>query len=236
MKIVLLLLLTIPLTIFAGLYWLNDRQFYIISMLILVQAFLPFIYHFENRKPAARELVIVAVMCAIGVAGRGAFFMLPQFKPMVALVVISGAALGAERGFLIGAVTLWVSNMFFGQGPWTPWQMFALGLVGLFAGLIFYNSRGSENKKKRLLPIVLYGGFATLFIYGGIMNFAGVLIFQPQPTAQMFWLAFVVGLPFDLVHAVATVVFLSFTARPIMEKLDRIIKKYGILDKINENS
>jgi hypothetical protein len=82
-------------------------------------------------------MVIIAVLCGIAVAGRAAFFMLPQFKPVVAIVIIAGASLGAESGFIVGALSGFVSNFIFGQGPWTPWQMFAFGMIGFIAGLLF---------------------------------------------------------------------------------------------------
>ena len=86
---------------------------------------------FEGRKPKSkRTFTIIAVLCALGIAGRAAFFMLPQFKPVLALTIIAGVALGGETGFLVGAITMLVSNIMFSQGPWTPWQMFAMGIIG----------------------------------------------------------------------------------------------------------
>ena len=98
---------------------------------------LPFFLVFESRKPQARELVLIATLCAVAVAGRSAFFFLPQFKPVAAFIILAGAAFGGETGFLVGAVTMLCSNMFFGQGPWTPYQMFAMGLIGFLAGVLF---------------------------------------------------------------------------------------------------
>jgi energy-coupling factor transporter ATP-binding protein EcfA2/uncharacterized membrane protein len=219
-----IILITMSLTIYFGVSVLNDRRFHFISMLILIQAMLPFALTFERRKPAARELVIIAVLCAIGVAGRGAFFMLPQFKPVVAVVIIAGVALGGHAGFLVGALTAFVSNMFFGQGPWTPWQMFALGLIGLLAGLLFHKKRNDVNR----MVLALFGGFAAFVVYGGIMNPAGVILFQPNPTLGMLLFSFVYGLPFDLVHAAATVAFILLISKPLLEKLGRIRVKYGI--------
>ena len=74
---------------------------------------------FEGRKPQARELVVIAVLCAIGVAGRAAFFMLPQFKPVAAVVIISGIAFGGKR-VLTGAMTMLLSNIMYSQGPGHP--------------------------------------------------------------------------------------------------------------------
>lgn len=221
-----IILIAIPLTIYIGIYYLGDRKYYFISMLIILETMLPFVMMFEGRKPQARELITVAVLCAIGVAGRTAFFMLPQFKPVVAIVIISGLAFGGEAGFLVGAVTGFVSNMFFGQGPWTPWQMFAFGIIGFLAGILFRKGILRRNT----IALCIFGGLATFFIYGGIMNPAAVLMFQAKPTVQMFYLAYIKGIPFDLIHATATVTFLYFVARPMLEKLDRIKVKYGLME------
>jgi len=180
---------------------------------------------FERRKPQARELVVIAVLCGIGVVGRTAFFMLPQFKPVVAIVIIAGVAFGGEAGFLVGAMTGFVSNMFFGQGPWTPWQMFAFGIIGFLAGVLFRKGLLLRSR----FSLCVFGGFATFLIYGGLMNPAMVLMLQSSPTRAMFLAAYLQGIPFDLVHAFATVVFLVVAARPMLEKLDRIKVKYGLV-------
>ncbi len=222
-----LILLTIPLTIYFGYYFLGDRKYYFISLMIILQSMVPFVLVFEGRKPQARELVIIAVLCAIGVAGRTAFFMLPQFKPVAAIVIIAGVAFGGETGFLVGAVTAFVSNMFFGQGPWTPWQMFAFGIIGFVAGVLF--KKGLLVRSRAALSV--YGGLSAFVIYGGIMNPSIVLLYQSEPTLPMFLAAYLQGIPFDLVHAVATVLFLAVAARPMLEKLDRIKVKYGLIEE-----
>ena len=221
-----IILFTIPLTIYLGIHLFNDRRFYFIAMLIILQTMLPFMLVFESRKPQAREIIVIAVLCAIAVAGRSAFFMLPQFKPVVAIVIIAGVAFGGEAGFLVGAMTGFVSNMFFGQGPWTPWQMFALGIIGFLAGILFRKGLLSRSTES----LAVFGGFATFIIYGGIMNPASVVIWQPNPTPGMFLAAYLQGIPFDLVHAVATVTFMIIVAQPMLEKLDRIKVKYGLVD------
>ena len=166
------------------------------------------------------------MLCAIAVAGRTAFSMIPQFKPVAAIVIIAGVCFGGEAGFLVGAVTGFVSNMFLGQGPWTPWQMFAFGLIGLFAGILF--RKGIINKSKASLCI--YGGLSTLIIYGGIMNPASVLMQPLSPNFAMIISAYLTGIPFDLIHAASTVIFLLVLSKPMIEKLERIKTKYGLLE------
>ena len=224
---VLLILLAIPLTIYIGVFYLQDRKYYFISLLIILETMIPFCMVFETRRPQARELVIISVLCAIAVAGRAAFFMIPQFKPVVALVIIAGVCFGGETGFLVGAVTGFVSNFFFGQGPWTPWQMFAFGIIGFIAGILF--QKGLLRKTKASLCI--FGAFATFIIYGGIMNPSTVIMSQDKLNFTMINAAYISGIPFDLVHAASTAFFLWFISEPMIDKLDRIKVKYGLIER-----
>jgi energy-coupling factor transport system ATP-binding protein len=221
-----MILLLIPLTIFVGYYYLGDRKYYFISLLIILETMLPFALVFESRKPQARELVVIAALCAIAVAGRAAFFMLPQFKPVVALVIITGVAFGGEAGFLVGAMTAIVSNMFFTQGPWTPWQMFAFGIIGFIAGVLFRKGIISRGR----VALSVFGALAAFVIYGGVMNPAMVLMYQSAPTKALIFAAYLQGIPFDLVHAAATVLFMLLISQPMLEKLDRIKTKYGLVE------
>ena len=221
-------LLLIPLTLFVGVFYLERQQYALVAVLVLVECMLPFFMVFEGRRPQARELVIIAVLCAISVAGRAAFFMLPQFKPVMAMTIISGVALGGESGFLVGALSMLVSNMFFSQGPWTPWQMFCMGIIGFLAGVLFRKgwlrrSRGS---------LCVFGAFCAIVIYGGIMNPASVLMWANADTLtwKVLLTYYVTGFPMDCIHAAATVFFLWIAAEPMLEKLDRIKLKYGLME------
>lgn len=223
------ILVLIPACIIFGIVVLDDRQYYLISLLILAVTILPFFLVFESRRPMARELVTISTLSAIAVAGRAAFFMLPQFKPVTAIVIITGVTLGPEAGFLVGAVSGFVSNFFFGQGPWTPWQMFCFGIIGFLAGILV---------QKRLLchkrwALCLFGGAATLLIYGGIINIGSVIMFSGTLSWKTLLAAYASGLPFDLVHAASTVIFLFFLANPMIEKIQRIQVKYGLLEPEN---
>ncbi len=220
-----LILLVIPAVIATGVFVLNDRQYYLIALAIVVCTLLPFLLVFEHRRPKARELVVLAVLTAIGVAGRGALFMIPQFKPVTAIVIITGVTLGPEAGFLVGAMTGFTSNFFFGQGPWTPWQMFAFGIIGFLSGIVF-RSPGL----RRLPLLVVFGALATFVVYGLIMDTATILMFYPEPTWRLAWITYGSGVPMNAVHAAATVVFLVVLARPMIEKIERVQIKYGLIE------
>ncbi|WP_171687128.1 ECF transporter S component [Paenibacillus planticolens] len=221
----LLILIVIPATMAIGIYVLDDRKYYFISLLIILYTMVPFAMVFEKRKPQARELIVIAVLAAIAVAGRGAFFMLPQFKPVVAIVIIAGVCFGAEAGFLVGAAAGFVSNFFFGQGPWTPWQMFCFGLIGFVAGILFQKGW----LKKSRLSLCLFGGLSTLIIYGGIINLGSLMMVSTTLTWEGLLAVYISGFWFDMVHAVATVFFLFVISGPMIEKLERIKIKYGLI-------
>ena len=222
----LLILLLIPLTLFVGVYYFDGRKYYFISLLILLECMLPFFLIFEGRKPQARELVLIAVLVALNVAGRAAFFMLPEFKPVVAMTILAGVAFGGETGFLVGAMTMLVSNMLFSQGPWTPWQMFSMGIIGWLAGVLY---RKGVLRRGRL-SLCIFGVIASTVIYGGIMNPASALMWSNTINWKIILSYYVTGLPVDLVRAVATFIFLWLGAEPMLEKLDRIKTKYGLAE------
>lgn len=221
-------LLLIPVTLFISVFYLTRQQYGIVSMMVLLECMMPFFLVFEGRRPQARELVVIAVLCAISVAGRAAFFMLPEFKPVMAMTIISGVALGGESGFLVGALSMLVSNIFFSQGPWTPWQMFSMGLIGFLAGVLF--RKGLLRRTRGSLCI--FGVFCAIIIYGGIMNPASVLMWTNASTLTWETLLtyYVTGFPVDCIHAAATIFFLWIAAESMLEKLDRIKLKYGLME------
>lgn len=219
-----MILLLIPLTLFLGYYFLGNRKYYFISLLVVLETMLPFFLIFEGRRPQARELVVIATLCAIAVAGRAAFFFAPEVKPVAAIVIISAVALGAEAGFLVGAVSMLASNMFFVQGPWTPFQMFAMGLIGFLAGAIF------RRLPRERLALCIYGGVSVFFLYGIIMNTYSVFQVQSHVTWGMILVSCAMGMPMDAVHALSTVVFLALAGPALLDKLERIKVKYGLIE------
>ena len=119
----LVFLLLIPATLYLGTR-LPGRGYYITSTLIIMELMVPFFLAFEGRKPQARELVVVAVMAAIAISSRVAI-PIPHFKATFAVIILAGIAFGPETGFMVGAITAFASNFFYGQGSFTPWQIMA---------------------------------------------------------------------------------------------------------------
>jgi len=201
-----------------------DEQYMLISFALVLVAMLPFFIRFELRGIQARELVLLALLAAIAAVSRVPFAPLPSVQPTSFVIIASALAFGAESGFLIGAIAALVSNMFLGQGPWTPWQMFAWGMIGWTAGLL--NRRGVLASRRWLL---LLFGFAWGFVFGWIMNFWSVTglvaLHDWSAVAAMYAASFY----FDLAHALSNVFFLALFARPWLNILQRFKRKYGLL-------
>ena len=216
-----------PILLFILVSRYHGRQYLMFSLFIVLYAMIPFFMVFEGRKPQPREMMVISVLAAIGVAGRAAFYMIPNFKPIAAVVIITGVSFGGEAGFLVACIIMLVSNMFMGQGPWTLWQMFAYGMIGFLAGILF---RKGVLKPKRI-SLCIYGFLSVFFIFGGIMNPASILMSYGYITKSSLIAYYISGAPVDLVHAASTVIFLWFMSKPMLEKLERIKKKYGLIER-----
>ena len=119
-----------------------------------------------------------------------------------------------------------VSNMFFGQGAWTPWQMFAMGIIGWLAGVLY---RKGVLRRSRI-SLCIFGVIASTVVYGGIMNPASALMWAHTINWNIIKSYYLTGVPIDLVRAIGTFVFLWLGAEPMLEKLDRIKVKYGLAE------
>lgn len=212
----------IPLVIWFGVWLFNDRKYNVISMAIALLSCIPFFIRFEKGKSGAREIVVIAVMTAFSVIGRLIFSPIPGFKPVTAITIIAGIALGAESGFMVGSLTAIVSNIFFGQGPWTPFQMFVWGILGFLSGLIFYKKQTSN--RFILAVIGLVGGIA----YSMLMDIWTTLSMEGTFNISRYLFYISSSFPFMAIYAVSNVVFLFVLAKPFLEKLNRIKTKYGI--------
>ncbi|MGE8203803.1 ECF transporter S component [Heyndrickxia sp. NPDC080065] len=219
----LIFFIVIPLTICVGVVLFNDRKYNIISILIAFLSCIPFFLAFEKRKPQPREMMCISVMTGISVAGRFAFAMIPGFKPVTAITAITGFSFGPEAGFLTGAMSAIVSNIFFGQGPWTPFQMFTWGLLGFIAGLL-----GKAGISRSKIVLVLYGIFSGI-LFSFCMDIWFVVSIDGLFNWKRYTIAIASAIPFTITYAVSNVIFLLLLTKPIEEKLMRIKIKYGLM-------
>lgn len=219
-------LLLVPITILIAWKYF-DRNYYVTSLLIIMYSMVPFFTMFERRKPQARELVTVAVMCAIAVASRAAFIWFANFKPILAIIIITGVALGAEAGFLTGALSMLVSNMIFGQGPWTPWQMFAFGLAGFLSGILY---RIGVVKKSKV-SLCIFGAFLMMCLVGPILDTSTFFMAATTVNKESILTTYMMGLPINAMQSVATVITLWLFSKPLFEKMDRLKMKYGMMEE-----
>ena len=220
-------LLLIPVTLFVGTR-LSGRGYYITGTLIIVELMIPFFMAFEGRKPQARELVVVAVMCALAIAGRVAI-PIPNFKAAFAVIMLAGIAFGPEAGFMVGAVTAFASNFFYGQGPFTPWQMFGYGAGGMLAGFAF---RPKWLPRKNWVMAVF--GFLTVLLWvGPLLDCSSIFLFLPKITWSAVAATFVSGFYVNVSQAVCTAGIMFLLGNALLEKLDRIKSKYGMMEDEN---
>ena len=214
--------LMIPLTLYLGTK-LPGRSYYITSTLIIIEMLVPFFLAFEGRKPQARELVLISVMCAIAIASRVAI-PIPSFKPTFAIIILTGIAFGPEGGFIVGAVTAFGSNFFVGQGAFTPWQMMAFGAGGLLAG--FLAQKGWL--KREPLWLAVFGFFAVMLWVGPLLDVCALFLTPITYSLSTVTALLLSGVPMNLSQASCTVVTMLLFGKPLLEKLDRIQRKYGM--------
>lgn len=211
----------IPALIAAGVWLFNDRKYVLVSVLIAIVSLIPFLAAFEKKKNTAREIVIVATMTAISVVGRLIFAPVPGFKPVTAIVIITGVALGAEAGFVTGSMSALVSNIFFGQGPWTPFQMFSWGIIGFLSGIMFFGRRYN-------MPVLAFLGVFSGVLYSLLMDVWTTLAMSGEFVWQEYLLNVASAAPVTLEYVFSNVVFLLVLTKPFMEKLNRIKVKYDV--------
>lgn len=259
----------------------NFNQTALLTLVVVLASIGVFFASYEASRPRLRDIMPTVVLAALAAAGRILFAPIPDFKPVSAIAIIAGVAFGRKSGFMVGALAALASNFFFGQGPWTPWQMYAWGLVGYGAGLLAMvpakrRVTGSKNScrarsgeatgvtcgllspdgetesaallphqartdkenrafaTRRLIdahPTIVYAyGFLACLGYGFILNAWSILsFFHAQASGWAGILAvYAAALPFDIVHGVATVVFLLALYGPWRRKLERVRRKFGL--------
>jgi len=193
------------------------------SALVLAAALALGFAWYEREHPTSRMIALIATLAALAALGRVAFAPLPNVKPTTDIVFIAGYVLGGAPGFVVGAVAALASNVFFGQGPWTPWQMAAWGLVGLGgAGL----ARVTRRRLGRLALAAACG--AAGLVFGSIMNFSLWVTYSGDHTTPKLFAYAATSLPFDIAHVIGNVVFCLAFGPALVAALARFRERFEV--------
>lgn len=203
---------------------LGIRQTAVLSLAVVILAMVPFLLRFEKLRPKPREIVPIVVLSVVAALGRALFTFAPNIQPVTAIVIVAGIVFGSQAGFVTGALCALASNMIMGQGPWTPWQMIAWGLIGYVAGVL-----ESTPVFKNRVFVFIYG-FIASFIFGWIMNVWNVYGFVKDASWGAYLTSCGFSFYYDLMHAASTVAFLVLILLPWKKKLLRIKEKFGMSD------
>lgn len=216
--------IAIPATIAIGIFLLPSKNYALISVAVVVLCNAVFLFDFEKSKQTTREIVFIAVLVALTVISRLIFAPIPSFKPVTAMVIITGMACGARAGYITGAMSAIVSDIFFGIGAWTPFQMFAWGVIGFFAGVIFC------NKRIHLLFVSIYSVICGV-AFSVLMDIWTVIAIDNSFNFARYVEVLISSLPFMAIYAVSNLFFILLLTKPICKKIFRIKDKFGIFTK-----
>ena len=216
--------LLIPATLYLGTK-LSGRSYYITITLILLELMAPMFMAFEGRKPQARELVIIAVLSAMAIAGRVAI-PIPDFKAIFAIIMLAGIAFGPETGFMVGAIAAFASNFFYSQGFYTPWQMFSYGLGGMLAGFLF--GKGRLPRKPWLMAI--FGFVMVVVLIGPILDSMTFFLGFAKLTWGNLALVFGPGFVHNCLNGGCTAAVMLLFGKSFLSILNRVQVKYGLLE------
>lgn len=171
---------------------------------------------YERTHPSSKVLAMVATLAALAALGRIAFAPLPNVKPTTDIVFLTGYVLGGAPGFAVGALAALSSNLVFGQGPWTPWQMAAWGLVGIIGAAWSPLTGGRLPRLATATLLALCG-----LLYGALTNLSTLTAAGGTPSLGQWAAVEAAGLPFDLAHGVGNVAFFLAFGPAFVRVLER---------------
>ncbi len=204
----------------AGTLILGSGSWTVTCVACTIVCILPFFIRFERENNTFKN-VTLAVLAALSCVGRMAFAPFPGFKPVAAVTIICGMYMGPVYGFMCGSLSAVLSNLYFGQGPWTAFQMLAWGLCGFFAGL------WRRPLKKNRWLLMIYGAVCGV-MFSLILDIWTSVWMDDAFNAARFFSYVAVSLPMMAEYSVSNCIFLWFLAGPVGRRLDRIFLKYGI--------
>lgn len=181
-----------------------------------------FILLFETKAVDSRKMAGIAALSALGAASRVPFAALPGFQPTTFITAVAGYVLGPVNGFMVGAMSAFISNFFLGQGPWTLWQMLGWGICGAFFGIYGRLS----GKFKKLLFVILCGAWG--YIYGVILDMWYIIAFIKPFTFKAVFAGIAASFYFDTLHTAGNILFSAIFAEKFIKILIRYNKRYDV--------
>lgn len=200
---------------------LGNEKYMLTAIIAAIISCIPFFVRFHKKNNSSREVVTIAVMIALCVASRIIFIIVPHFKPVTALIIITSLYFGADAGFITGSFTALLSNMQYGQGPWTIFQMTSWGLIGFAAGAL--NKRILKNK----FVLYMFSAISGV-VFSLIMDIYTVISVDYVFSFSRYLSYVFVSIPVMLEYVVSNAVFMLILYKPIGKKLERVKTKYGI--------
>lgn len=223
-KYLIIVTICIFILLVTSIVFFQYEAYLIVSLIIIASMMFPFFARFEVKQLSGREVVIIAMLAAIAAISRVPFAPIPSVQPTSFVIITAGLVFGAESGFIVGAVAAIVSNIFLGQGPWTPWQMFTWGMMGMSAGFL----RNTWWMQKVWGKMIF--GFVWGYIFGWIMNLWIVFSYIENMTVEFFISIYAASIYFDLAHGLSNAIFLGIFSASWMKILERFKRKYGLLN------
>ena len=204
----------------------NIMNWGLTATILVILAIVAFFFEFEAAAISAKEIALVAMLGTISAVSRVPFAAIPNVQPCTYLIICSGYVFGPVAGFMVGAITALVSNFFLGQGPWTPYQMFAWGLVGVSAAYIRRFDLGR-------IWLIIFGAIWG-YLYGWIVNIWFWVSFIYPLTSRTFFVYQLNSIWFDTFHAIGNAIFLGLFGMKTIAILERFRKRFNwsLLDAI----
>lgn len=190
----------------------------LIATVLVILAILAFFFEFEAAALSSKEIALVAMLGTLSAVLRIPFAVIPNVQPCTYLIICSGYVFGPVVGFMVGSVTALVSNFFLGQGPWTPYQMFAWGLAGVTASYV-------RRFRLNTLWLIVFGAIWG-YLYGWIMNTWFWLSFIYPLTLRTFAVYQLNSVWFDTLHAIGNVIFLGLFGMKTIAILERFRQRF----------
>lgn len=218
---ILIFIIAIPAVVLLGVTVLRDVRHLWLSLIVSVLSVVPFLLSFEKKEHSVTRLLLISAMTALSVGGRLLFSAAQGFKPVTAMVIITALYFGSEAGYLTGSMAALLSNFFFGQGPWTAFQMAAWGLIGFFAGLL------GEKLKKNTALLCIYGAVVGI-LYSLVLDVEHAVYAEGVFVWSRYLAGVTASVGFTVLYALSNVIFLLVLTKPVGKILNRVVVKYGL--------